>query len=156
MITPPVVSNASPLIALAQIGHLDVLQQLFNRLLVPPAVVREVAPSVSLPAWIEESTLRQAIGPTILSASLGAGESETISLALETKAGLVILDDRPARRLAYALRIPIIGTLGILLAAKQRKLLPAVKPCLDTLVRHDFWIASNLYEQVLRDAGENE
>ena len=94
-------------------------------------------------------------GPKILSASLGAGESESISLALEIRAGLAILDDRPARRLAFALGIPIIGTLGLLLAAKQRKLLTAVKPCLDALTQHDFWIAPSLYEQVLRDAGES-
>ena len=155
MITGPVVSNASPLIALTQIDHLTILQQLCGTVLVPPAVTHEVAPTLILPIWIEQRALKQAIGPKILSASLGAGESETISLALEIGAGLAILDDRPARRLAYALGIPIIGTLGLLLAAKQRKLLRAVRPCLDALTQHDFWIAPSLYEQVLRDAGES-
>ena len=155
MITGPVVSNASPLIALTQIDHLTILQQLCGTVLVPPAVTHEVAPTLILPIWIEQRALKQAIGPKILSASLGAGESESISLALEIRAGLAILDDRPARRLAFALGIPIIGTLGLLLAAKQRKLLTAVKPCLDALTQHDFWIAPSLYEKVLRDAGES-
>ncbi len=66
----------------------------------------------------------------------------------------MILDDRPARRLAQALHLPIIGTLGILLAAKRRHLLPAVQPCLDALLHHDFRIAPNLYQQILSDAGE--
>jgi len=154
MIARPVVSNASPIIALDEIGRLSLMQQLFGTVLIPPAVAVEVAPSVTLPPWIEQRALTQAIGPMVLRASLGPGESETISLALEARAGLAILDDRPARRLALALSIPIIGTLGLLLAAKKRKLLPAIKPCLDDLVRRDFWITLNLYDQVLRDASE--
>ena len=54
----------------------------------------------------------------MLRASLGPGESEAISLALEAHADLLIVDDRPARRLAQALGTPIIGTLGVLFAAK--------------------------------------
>lgn len=54
-----VVSNASPLIALEQIGRLDLLDRFFPRLLVPPAVAEEVAPSVSLPSSIEKRTLTQ-------------------------------------------------------------------------------------------------
>ena len=109
---------------------------------------------MALPPWVEEQAPTQPIGPKILGVSLGAGESETISLALELEARLVILDDRPARRLAEGLHLPVIGTLGILLAAKQRKFLPAIKPYLDDLLRHDFRIAPALYEQAVVDAGE--
>jgi uncharacterized protein len=150
----PVVSNASPLIALEHIGHLDLLESFFSEILIPPAVLREVG-TLSLPTWITERTLTQPIGPRILNASLGAGESEAISLALEVNARLVILDDRPARRLAQAISLPIIGTLGILLAAKRRGLLPAVRPCLDALMSFNFRIAPDLYSSVLRDAGES-
>ncbi len=156
MTPAPVVSNASPLIALEQIGQLPLLEQLFGQVFVPPAVAREVAPSVTLPDWTQVQVLTQAVGPLILGASLGAGESEAISLALEINARLVILDDRPARRLAHALRLPVIGTLGILLTAKQRNLLSAVRPCLDALLQRDFRIAPALHEQILIDAGENE
>ena len=78
-----VVSNASPLIALEQIGHLQLLEQLFGSVLIPPAVVRKVAATVALPGWIEQHGLAQPVGPRILSASLGPGESEAISLAPE-------------------------------------------------------------------------
>ena len=154
MTAAPVVSNASPLIALEQIGHLMLLAQLFDAVLIPPAVVSEVTSTVALPAWIGQQALTQPVGPRILSASLGPGESEAISLALETEAKRVILDDRPARRLAQALRLPVIGTLGVLLAAKQRQLLIAVRPCLDNLLQCDFRIAPSLYENVLSAAGE--
>jgi len=154
MTSAPVVSNASPLIALEHIGHLQLLEQLFGTVLVPPAVVCEVVPTVTLPAWIGQQGLAQPVGPRILGASLGPGESEAISLALETRAKLVMLDDRPARRLAQALHLPVIGTLGILLAAKRRQLLIAIRPCLDALLQRDFRIASSLYEHALGAAGE--
>lgn len=67
----PVVSNAGPLIALEQIGHLALLERLISSLLVPPAVVLETAPTVTLPSWISERPLTQPIGPQILRASLG-------------------------------------------------------------------------------------
>jgi predicted nucleic acid-binding protein len=151
----PVISNASPLIALEQIGHLDVLEGLFSAVVISPAVAREIAPTVTLPTWVSERTLTQPIGPRILRTTLGPGESEVISLALEIGAQWVILDERPARRLAQALGLPVIGTLGVLLASKRRSLLPAVRPCLDALVNVGFHISPGLYDLVLVDAGES-
>ncbi len=150
-----VVSNASSLIALVQIDYLDLLVMLFSTILIPPAVVRETAPTVTLPDWITERALAQPIGPQILRTSLGPGESEAISLALEVGARWVVLDDLPARRLAQALSIPVIGTLGVLLASKRRGFLPAIRPCIDALVDFGFHVAPNLYELVLSDAGES-
>lgn len=155
MSSAPVISNASPLIALEQIGHLDLLKGLFSAVVIPPAVVREIAPTVRLPAWVSERALAQPIGPQILRTALGPGESEAISLALEIGAQWVILDERPARRLAQALGLPVIGTLGILVASKRRGLLPAVRPCLDVLVNVGFHISPVLYDLVLADAGES-
>jgi uncharacterized protein len=82
----PVISNSSPLIALEQIGQLDLLHVLFSTVLIPPAVAREVAPTVTLPAWITERAPTQPVASQIPRASLGPGESEVISLALETDA----------------------------------------------------------------------
>ena len=49
----PIVSNASPLIALARINHLDLLKQLFQTIVIPPTVVEKISPTVSIPDWIE-------------------------------------------------------------------------------------------------------
>ena len=152
----PVVCNSSPLIGLEQIYHLVLLRNLFETLVVPPAVVTEVEANVVLPSWIETVSLNEKIGPLILRASLGPGESEAISLALETDARLIILDDRPARRLAQSLKLTVIGTLGILLLAKKKGLIPAVKPLIDGLIEFDFRVAPALYEQLLADAGESQ
>jgi len=155
MSSAPVISNASPLIALEQIGHLDLLKSLFSAVLIPPAVVREVAPMLRLPTWVSERALAQPIGPRILRTTLGPGESEAISLALEIGAQWVILGERTARRLAQAPGLPVIGTLGILLASKRRGPLPAVRPCVDALVNVGFHISPGLYDLVLADAGES-
>ena len=152
----PVISNASPLIALAQIDHLDLLKQLFQTIVIPPTVAEEVAPTVAIPDWIEQHPLSQPIDPRILQSSLGPGECETIGLALEIQARLVILDERPGRRLAQRLRLPIIGTLGMLLAGKRKGLLLTIKPLIDGLLACDFRVSADLYEQILLDADEAE
>ena len=153
--TGPVVSNTSPLIALEQIGQLSVLHALFERICIPPAVAHEAQPTVPvLPAWIEQHHLDQPLGARVLNASLGAGESEAIGLAMELGARRVLLDERQARRLAVILGLEVTGTLGVLLAAKQRGLLTEIKPWLEALIRHEFRISEALLEQVLRSAGE--
>jgi hypothetical protein len=87
-----VVADASPLIALAQIDQLPLLEKLFGEILVPPAVVSEV--EQSLPAFIRERKLSRPIPAAVLRAALDPGESEAISLALEIGAERLILDER--------------------------------------------------------------
>ncbi|MBN2369916.1 MAG: DUF3368 domain-containing protein [Vicinamibacteria bacterium] len=151
-----VVSDASALIALEEISQLALLERLFGTLLIPPAVAREIAPGLEWPEWIHERTLAQPLSSQVLRASLGPGESEAISLALEAHADLLIVDDRPARRLAQALGISIVGTLGILFTAKKKGLISAVRPHIDALLLGGFRAAPDLVERVLADAGENE
>ena len=86
-----VVSNSSPLIALRQIGHLDLLRQLFHEILIPDAVAREAATSISEQGWIVRRSLMRPVLPDALGPSLGAGEQETLSLAVEVQATAVIL-----------------------------------------------------------------
>lgn len=154
MSSQPVVSNSSPLIALEQIGRPELLRELFGQVVIPRAVRDEIGPTVSRPDWIEVRALAQPLGSRVLRARLGPGESEAISLAIEVEARLLLLDDLAARRLALGLQLPIIGTLGLLITAKRKGLLEAVKPCLDMLLSHEFRVSTELYDRVLRDAGE--
>ena len=149
-----VVSNSSPIIALSDIGRLNLLRDLFGEIAVPPGVIRETITAAPLPEWIFETTLTQPMSPEVVTAGLGPGETEAISLALEVNPPWLILDDRPARRLAASLGIPVIGTLGVLFAAKRNGLLTAMKPALNELIQTGFFLAPALYRQVLDDAGE--
>ncbi len=152
--TAAVVADASPLIAFQQIGQLHLLQVLFTEVAVPSAVMREIHPSVPLVPWIVERPLTQGIAPLLLRASLGPGESEALSLSLEIGARQVLVDERAARRTAEALGLCVIGTPGILLAAKRKGLVSEVRPLLDDLTRQGFWVAPRLVRQVLSAADE--
>jgi predicted nucleic acid-binding protein len=148
---PLVVSNSSPLIGLTQIGQLGLLHSLFAEIRVPPAVAREVARSVQLPGWIVVQTPRTLLPPLT---SLGPGEREAISLALELGADWVILDERAGRRAAERAGLQVVGTLGILLRAKQQGHIARVRPLLDLLQANHFHASPSLLELTLRLAGE--
>lgn len=103
--------------------------------------------------------LRAPIDPfdrRVASDGLDAGEREAIALALEVGADPVLLDDRPARRLAARLALPATGTIGVLQTAKQLGLLPLVAPTLAALLTSGFRASPALVEQALLDAGEPE
>ncbi|MEI6045131.1 MAG: hypothetical protein WCS37_12340 [Chloroflexota bacterium] len=85
----PTISNSSPLIGLEQIGQLGLLESLFGTITIPTAVAQEVSSSVQLPTWITVRPLTQPLAARVLATSLGPGESEAISLALE--AGIIRL-----------------------------------------------------------------
>ena len=153
MIPDPLVSNASPLIALNQIDCLLLLPHLYGSVIVPPAVRREITPSVGHPTWIAERSLQQPIDPRVPS-MLGAGEREAISLALEIGVPRIVLDDLRARRRAESLGLEVIGTLGILVLAKRQRLIPAVRPFAEALLDQGFFVSPSVLGDALASAGE--
>ena len=150
-----IVSNSSPLIALARIQRLDLVPSIFERILIPPAVAREIAPSIpNLPPWASIQAPSAMSSASVLRRRLGDGEREALALAIELRADWIILDDLPARRSAQAASLNVIGTLGMLVAAKRAGLLQSIRPDLDALVRTSFFLSPQLYEQLLQAAGE--
>lgn len=133
------VLNASPLIVLAKIGQQHLFTQLATEVVVPWAVVAEInAGPVNDAArpWLAASPLPTIPAPTdpdILAWDLGSGESAVLSYAYRNQGWTAVLDDRAARRCAHALDIPLIGTLGVILRARQMNLIPAVVPVLKSL-----------------------
>ena len=75
---------------------------------------------------------------------------------MERRADQVLVDDRPARKLARELGLDVIGTVGVLLAAKRHGLLPVVRPELDKLLKASFFLSPQLVDAIIRDAGESE
>jgi predicted nucleic acid-binding protein len=151
------VSNSSPLIALSAIGRLELLPALFESVLIPPAVAVEIGPLVSTSSrWLRVRPLERLRPAAVVRRTLGPGETEALALALEVRPDRLILDDLPARRLAEALGLPIIGTLGIVLAAKRRGLIASIRPLLDDLVSQSFFITAELIQELLESADETE
>lgn len=159
---PDVICNTSPLQYLHQLDHLHILRALARTVIVPPAVVSEIAAGrahgVNLPDlptldWI--AVRRPISEPALpLVTDLGPGETEVLMLALESREAVVVLDDALARRIAETLRLPLTGTLGLLLDAKRAGLIQAVAPLLDQLQALRFRIAPHTRTAVLRMAGE--
>ena len=159
-----VVSNTSPLIALARAGRLDLLQAIHGEIIVPDAVFNEItvagagepgAHEVATMSWIKRQPALNRQLVNALGLDLDAGEAEAIALAMECQADLILLDERMGRHAAQRMGLKVTGTLGILIAAKDRGLLASVRPLLDAL-RADagFWIGEALYNAVVVAAKE--
>jgi len=97
----PIVSNSSPLIALARIQRLDLVAAVLQSMLIPPAVAREIKPSIpDLPAWVSVKVPSSQQSTLSSRGRLGDGEREAIALAIEIGADGVPIDDRAGRRVA--------------------------------------------------------
>jgi predicted nucleic acid-binding protein len=117
----PIVSNSSPLIALARIQRLDLVPAILQSILIPPAVAREIEPSIpALPAWLSVKVPFQPTATAHVSGRLGDGEREAIALAIEIGADAVLMDERAGRRVAEEAGLKVIGTLGLLLKPSGR------------------------------------
>ena len=159
---PDVICNTSPLQYLYQADVLELLPALVGQVFVPEAVVAELKEgrrrNVRLPvledlSWLIVRPVRdQTLLPLVT--HLGEGEKEVLALGLETQDALLLLDDRDARRYARSLELEISGTLGILLLAKERGILDAIRPVLDRLQALRFRLNARTCQMVLKQAGE--
>lgn len=158
--TKVVVSDTTPLQYLHQSRTLDLLPKLFDRVIVPPAVIGELAegrarghdlPQLEGMAWVEVMAPQQAL---MLPNKLGRGEQEAISVAVERHLS-VIMDDYDARTCAISLGLHVLGTFGILLRAKRQGFIPVIMPTVDVIVGCGFWISERMRRQVQELAGEN-
>jgi len=134
------VTNASPVITLAKAGYLELLTQLPSELLLPEAVAPATlaAPPTEPAPQAPDSAWAKRIAPVALPAELiewglDAGETAALALAQERAPCTVLLDDAAARACARAFRVPLIGTLGVVLRAKKRGLVPEAAPVLRDL-----------------------
>lgn len=131
-------------------------------MIVPRAVVDELAvgrtAGVALPdpATLEWIEIRQPVSEQALPliTDLGPGESEVLMLGLESSDAVLVLDDRLARRMAESLKLPITGTLGVLIDAKRTGLIAEVRPLLDQLQALRFRLAPHTRRAVLKIIGE--
>lgn len=159
-----VVSNASPLINLSCIDKLDLLQKLYQNILIPEAVYREVvitgrgqpgSEEVKSAKWIEKQKIKDKYLFMALTQYLSEGEAETIILALEFNADLVIIDEKIGRQTASHFGLNYIGLVGVLKEAKVKGLIKEVKRYLDELRNiAGFWLKNDLYQSILEDEQE--
>lgn len=158
-----IVSNTGPLIARAKIDHLRVLEYLAGTVYIPPMVSREVFAKMGPESARLDDALARFVQvtarPTMESSledavrHLDAGEREAIALAYVMRVP-VVLDDRLGRQAARRVQVPVTGTAGVLIQAKQAGLVPLVRPLLDELRHHGYWLSDDVLNVATRMAGE--
>lgn len=159
-----VVSDTTPLIGLASIGQFDILRALFDKIYIPQAVYDEAVVAgreeggakleVSSAEWIEVVSVQERLAVEVLLDELDLGEAETIVLARELGADWVLMDERKGRRKLSELGLNKVGTVGILLKAKQVGLVELIKPLLGRLQDRGFSLSQRVVDALLRSAGE--
>jgi uncharacterized protein len=159
-----VVSDTSPILNLARIGRLELLPLLYKQVLIPSAVYRELTESGrDLPAaidfagesWLIVATATDQNRVQELREKLDPGEAEAIVLAIEHRAGLLLVDERRGRRMAVGAGLKVTGLMGIVASAKRAGMIDRARPVLDELIRvARFWIGPDLYAEVLAELGE--
>lgn len=85
-----------------------------------------------------------------------AGEATSIALASELSDCLLIVDESKGRRVAKEMGIEITGSLGSMIAAKEKGIIHPVKPILDKVKRTNFRISNDLENKILHLVNENK
>ena len=149
-----VVSDTSPITVLLQTGLDHLLPELFQHVIIPPAVRAELLQTHPiLPGWLEVCAL-SSIPSAVRDAHLDLGEPSHSHSHLNSTQMPSCSMSKLGRRAALGLGLPVTGLLGILMLAKQTGHLPAIRPVILTLrEKVGCWFAEPLVEQVLRAGG---
>ena len=162
-----IVSDTSPISNLVIVNYVHLLPDIFGTTIIPKPVHAELLANgpghpVTLLAqsadWLEIKVVKDLAAVTELEneRNLDPGEAHAIVLASELNANQLLIDERLGRAEAQRLGLSIVGILGVLLLAKQRKLITSVKPVMDELIgQANFRIRPQLYAEILKRAGES-
>jgi len=160
-----IISDASPLVCFIKINRLDILQKLFEKVIVPPIVFLEIQKIKPLGFSVDEfmnakwvSVLEPA-SPALfldLSEKVDEGEAQAIALAKEVSPDFLLIDERRGTTIARNMGIKTIGVVGIIIRAKEKKLIPEGKTILDELrSKPKFWISEQVYQTALKMLDES-
>ncbi len=160
-----VISDSSPLISLSAIGRLDLLRLLYKRVVVPEAVWQEITAAgkgragsseIRNSEWIEVCPLSNRALADALESDLDSGEAEAIALAVESDTELLLIDEHKGRIIVKRMKLNIVGVIGVLSEARQKGIIPELRPVLDALiVNAGFRVSRKLYDRAIETAGES-
>mgnify|MGYP001377213225 FL=1 len=147
-----VVLNASPLICLSKSGLAGIFPTLFQE------ITAEGKTDFAAKTLISEGGMSRVadipLDPRVVAWDLGEGESAVISFALKNAGFWAVMDDREARRCALSIQCRFIGTLGILLLAKRKGIIPSLRESLGKLQGAGFWLSASLVDEFCQRSGE--
>jgi len=152
MQTKSIISDTSCFIALSNIEALDLLFLLYKQIVTTPEIAQEFGEN--LPDWVEVVSVSDKAKQQLLEMQVDEGEASAIALALESENPFLILDDYKARKLARNLKLNHTGTIGVIVAAKQKSIIPSIKPLLEKIKQTNFHLSPELELQALIQANE--
>jgi len=159
-----VIVNTTPLIALSHVGQLAVLKKLYGEIIIPEAVYKELSAKTESVCkrmvdmsldWIRVEKIQNQMAKSMYKTQLHEGEVEVMILSIEIGADVLIIDDANAKKHAKYLGLPVTGTLGILIKAKQEGHIETLRPILEQMIERGIYISNNLVELCLKQVGEN-
>jgi predicted nucleic acid-binding protein len=159
-----IVADAGPIIGLAITGRVKILSALFEKVLIPRAVLEELQIEASRPGsfalskaredgWLSTEDVPEDPDTTQLTELLDRGEAEAIVLAQPRDTRLLI-DERKGRAVARSRGVRVIGTGGVLLLAKRGQVIDQIAPILEELASHGYRLSDELRRELLVLAGE--
>lgn len=160
-----IVSNTTPIISLIKINKLELLKELFDEVYISKGVYEELIANkafneeiklIKRSDFIKIVAVKNELAVKLLQKNMGLdlGESESIVLYDESKADLLIIDEKKGRSVAKSISLNVVGTLGILLKAKDKDLIENIKPLLDKMIDANIRISNDLYNEIINKSGE--
>ncbi|HIG93966.1 TPA: DUF3368 domain-containing protein [Candidatus Woesearchaeota archaeon] len=159
-----VVSNTSSLISLFSINRFHLLQEFYPHIFITEAVWKELTDTEKEGVQFFHQEKEKGflvinrVTPSpflqLLHQELDEGEAEAIALAMEKKLDLLLLDEKEARSIARIYKIPVTGTVGILMRAKREGKIPSLRKELLALREAGFWIQDDLFHEALHSCKE--
>jgi len=160
-----IVSNTGPMIGLAKIGLLLILDQLSSEVLIPPMVHKELMGKIGEEFEQIDKALKEFVRVTDFDptdpitenavSSLDEGEKQVLGLASSLGGDvLLLMDDRAGREAAVRMNIPVSGVVGVLLFAKERGLLEKITPFLEELRSKGYWLSDEVITISRKIAGD--
>ena len=147
-----IISDTSSLIALTNIGELEILKGVYEEVVITPEIAEEYG--LETPDWIRIEQVNDKQKFKLLNLELDEGESSGIALALENESSLLVIDEKKGRGIAKKLGIRITGILGVMIRAKETGVVEKIKPLVDKLEKVDFRMSARLKSQILERVGE--
>ena len=156
-----IVADSSPLISLAILNKLNILDKIFDKIYIPTAVYNEIVQQ-NKPYFNELRDfsinrirpIQNQLAVQILQKELDIGESEAIVLAIEKSVPNILIDEYKGRKVAQINELLPIGSIGVLLQAKKKGIVTEIKPELNKLIVNHRRIAQKLYDKALELADE--
>jgi predicted nucleic acid-binding protein len=147
-----IIVDTSCLIILSKIKELPLLKLLYGEVLITDIIAKEF--DGPLPDWIIVCPIKINENVFLFEKRIDKGEASAIILALEIPNSIIIIDDFKGRALAKELGIKVTGTMGVIISAKNKKLIPSIKPILEKIKETNFYISKALENEALRLAKE--